>query len=55
MNTGSALAAILSPIAFGYIIDKTGNRYPSFTRWLLRCSAPCSRRPCTPSERSTGG
>jgi len=25
MNTGSALAAILSPIVFGYIIDKTGN------------------------------
>ena len=25
MNTGSALAAILSPIAFGYIIDATGN------------------------------
>ena len=25
MNTGSALAAILSPIAFGYIIDQTGN------------------------------
>ena len=25
MNTGSALAAILSPIAFGYIIDSTGN------------------------------
>jgi MFS family permease len=25
MNTGSALAAILSPIAFGYIIDLTGN------------------------------
>jgi sugar phosphate permease len=25
MNTGSALAAILSPIAFGFIIDKTGN------------------------------
>jgi len=25
MNTGSALAAILSPIAFGYIIDKSGN------------------------------
>ena len=25
MNTGSALAAILSPIAFGVIIDKTGN------------------------------
>src|SRR3954469_13979777 len=25
MNTGSALAAILSPIAFGYIVDRTGN------------------------------
>ncbi|HKB09385.1 MAG TPA: MFS transporter [Vicinamibacterales bacterium] len=25
MNTGSALAAILSPIAFGFIIDATGN------------------------------
>lgn len=25
MNTGSALAAILSPIAFGFIIDKSGN------------------------------
>jgi MFS family permease len=25
MNTGSALAAILSPIAFGFIIDNTGN------------------------------
>ncbi len=25
MNTGSALAAILSPLVFGYIIDRTGN------------------------------
>ena len=25
MNTGSALAAILSSLAFGYIIDRTGN------------------------------
>jgi MFS family permease len=25
MNTGSALAAIVSPLIFGYIIDKTGN------------------------------
>jgi sugar phosphate permease len=25
MNTGSALAAILSPIVFGYVIDKTNN------------------------------
>jgi sugar phosphate permease len=25
MNTGSALAAILSPLVFGYVIDRTGN------------------------------
>ena len=25
MNSGSALAAILSPVVFGYIIDRTGN------------------------------
>ena len=25
MNSGSALAAILSPVIFGYIIQKTGN------------------------------
>ena len=25
MNVGSPLAAILSPIVFGYVIDKTGN------------------------------
>jgi MFS family permease len=25
MNTGSALAAVLSPLAFGFIIDATGN------------------------------
>ena len=25
MNTGSAVAAVLSPIAFGYIVDATGN------------------------------
>ncbi len=25
MNTGSALAAIMSPLVFGYVIDKTGN------------------------------
>jgi MFS family permease len=25
MNTGSALAAILSPLVFGFAIDKTGN------------------------------
>jgi cyanate permease len=25
MNTGSAVAAIASPLAFGYIVDVTGN------------------------------
>jgi len=25
MNTGSALAAIVSPLVFGYVIDKTNN------------------------------
>jgi MFS family permease len=25
MNTGSAIAAVLSPLAFGYLIDRTGN------------------------------
>jgi ACS family glucarate transporter-like MFS transporter len=25
MNTGSAMAAILSPIVFGFVIDKTSN------------------------------
>ncbi len=25
MNTGSALAAIVSPIVFGFIVDKTGS------------------------------
>jgi MFS family permease len=25
MNTGTAFAAIISPLVFGYIIDKTGN------------------------------
>ena len=30
MNTGSAVAAVLSPIAFGYIVDGTGN-------WQLPC------------------
>ena len=31
MNTGSALAAILSPVAFGIIIDRTGNWQLPFT------------------------
>src|SRR5205823_9522615 len=30
MNTGSALAAILSPLAFGVIIDWTGNWHVPF-------------------------
>jgi len=30
MNTGSALAAVLSPMAFGYIADVTGNWHVPF-------------------------
>jgi len=30
MNTGSALAAILSPMVFGYVIDRTGNWHLPF-------------------------
>ena len=34
MNSGSALAAILSPLVFGYIIDATGNwSLPFWARW----------------------
>ena len=30
MNTGSALAAILSPLAFGYVADVTGDWHLPF-------------------------
>ena len=30
MNSGSALAAILSPLAFGIVIDRTGNWHLPF-------------------------
>jgi MFS family permease len=30
MNTGSALAAIVSPLVAGYVIDATGNWYLPF-------------------------
>ena len=30
MNTGSALAAVLSPQAFGYLVDVTGNWHVPF-------------------------
>jgi len=30
MNTGSALAAILSPVAFGYVADLTGDWHLPF-------------------------
>jgi MFS family permease len=30
MNTGSALAAIVSPLVAGYVIDVTGNWYLPF-------------------------
>jgi MFS transporter, ACS family, glucarate transporter len=36
MNTGSALAAILSPLVGGFIIDKTGNwNYPFYGSMAL--------------------
>jgi len=30
MNTGSAIAAVLSPLAFGYLADLTGNWHVPF-------------------------
>ena len=35
MNTGSAVAGILSPIVFGFIIDKTGDWHLPFVGSLL--------------------
>jgi len=32
MNTGSALAAIVSPLVFGHVIDKTGGLDASLSR-----------------------
>ena len=46
MNTGSALAAILSPIAFGYIID-SDRQLAAAVRRLARVSA--ARRVLAPT------
>jgi MFS family permease len=41
MNIGSPLAAIVSPLTFGYLIDKTGNwNYPFFgSIFVLLCGS----------------
>ena len=55
MNTGSALAAILSPLAFGYIID-LHRQLAAAVRRIARvcCSpAPASRSRCIPRGRSS--
>ena len=41
MNTGSALAAIVSPLVAGYVIDVTGNWYLPF---LMSIGAAAARR-----------
>ena len=56
MNTGSALAAILSPLAFGFIIDATGNWQLPFAGSLgFLLLGALWLRPCIPSGlRRTG-
>ena len=39
MNTGSAIAAILSPVVFGYIVDKTRNWSLPFAGSMILCLA----------------
>jgi len=56
MNTGSALAAIVSPLVAGYVIDATGNWYLPFlmSMGLLLLGAFCAflMHPETPFEAS---
>jgi MFS family permease len=58
MNTGSALAAVLSPLAFGVIIDATGNWNLPFagSMGLLLAGAALSStmHPERPFERAVG-
>jgi len=44
MNTGSALAAIVSPVVFGYVVDKTGHWTWPFlgSMALMLCGAALS-------------
>ncbi len=56
MNTGSALAAIVSPLVAGYVIDATGNWYLPFlmSMGLLLLGGFCAflMHPETPFEAS---
>ncbi len=56
MNTGSALAAVLSPLAFGFIIDATGNwNLPfigSMAFLLLGAALASTMHPEQPFERT---
>ena len=56
MNTGSALAAILSPIALAYIIDRTGNWQLPFAGslgfLLLGAALAPAMHPETPFDES---
>ena len=59
MNTGSALAAVLSPLAFGFIIDATGNwslPFIGFGRTPARgCGATSTMHPERPFEQDVIG
>jgi MFS family permease len=54
MNSGSALAAIVSPLVAGYVIDVTGNWYLPFLMsmglLLLGCFCAFLMHPETPFE-----
>jgi MFS family permease len=55
MNTGSALAAILSPIAFGFVIDKTGNWQLPFAGSLVFLVIGAALAPAMHPERPFEG
>jgi MFS family permease len=59
MNTGSALAAIVSPLVAGYVIDVTGNWYLPFlmSMGLLLVGGFCAflMHPETPFEETDFG
>jgi MFS family permease len=56
MNTGSALAAIVSPLVAGYVIDVTGNLPFLMSMGLLLLGGFCAflMHPETPLEASDG-
>ncbi len=54
MNTGSALAAIVSPIVFGFVVDKTGSWTLPFIGSIgCACSERSSPSRCIPSANSS--